>query len=88
MSPSTLVHEAPGAPLGDLMSTQCGAHECSQRKRGPMSTRVAHERSRKKMGFADDVYWVYESEKARQIVGLKPLYRSASLLIAKPSHVP
>ena len=53
MSPNTQAHEAPGAPLGHLMRTQCGAHECSQRKRGPMSTGVAHECSRKKMGFAD-----------------------------------
>ena len=53
MSPNILAHEAPGAPLGDFMSTQCGTHECSQHKRGPMSTGVAHERSREKMGFAD-----------------------------------
>ncbi|KAF8599193.1 hypothetical protein BDV93DRAFT_511898 [Ceratobasidium sp. AG-I] len=39
-SPSTLADEAPGAPLGQFMSTQCGAHNCSQRKRGPMSTGI------------------------------------------------
>ena len=53
MSTKELAHETTGGPIGYLMSTLCGAHNCSQRKRGEMSTGVAHEHSRKKTGFAD-----------------------------------
>ncbi|KAF8595120.1 hypothetical protein BDV93DRAFT_515264 [Ceratobasidium sp. AG-I] len=53
MSTKVLAHKVPGAPIGHLMSTQCGAHKCSQRKQGLMSTGVAHECSRKKNSFGD-----------------------------------
>ena len=53
MSTSRSAHERTGVPIGHFMSTLCGAHKCSQRKLALMSTRVAHECSRKKTGFAD-----------------------------------